>query len=756
MASRHLRSALSLLVVFAAVAYVIAPFKYGDVSLLAGPDVDLDAIQQALLLREGMDKLLSQPGAYYDTAILYPDRTQLRTTEPLLGFVLIALPIHLVLRPTDADLFEVLRWVLVLASLIYAYLFYTTVGLGRAVSIAGAILCWSLDISLYGIERLQVVSIPLIFGVFYHGLMVWTSPHGRVAHSVGLFVLCALYPLCGAINATIVALAGLLVIPWLLTMMRGLYRQRRLTLLLLPIVLAVVVDVAVLSPWLFDRADLAAYAGDAFLQVKHWNPIGFPAGAPDLPRYIDGLLGPALLGALLVSLLAAVTRSFRSSQAARHLAIRPPPERYFWPLLTAFALLLAAVMLRATAPIVSCLQFVFHAVGWGTLLLFWRVQTRRSPPEPRNMTRAAVTLGLGLGIFMCLMSFGPVYVSNPSPFANSILRVLVEIASPLTMIREYSRFWSFGFLFLSIYATVRLGLALRPCHRAVRLGAVIAIVTTTLWLAHSRPLVASERVEPPRDLVYVLSHSRGTGGVYVHPELIWNSRSGVFMIAVARQVRRPIVNGYLGIMPPWFAYAKSVLDKFPDPEALWLLRKWGVESVVTLAGSVTEVPSDLHKVMDHEGMALWEIGPARDEKHPSETGGSASSMLTRVELAWAPAPQSPTDGLILQLPGRLQPQALEIHFAQSVLERVPEVVNVYAFNGVRGTRLNLGRSGEWIESLAADALVRREWPVATIRLLQVDSRELLVDFQKSPEPLIKRIFVLGDWCEGCAGDDSPM
>ena len=101
-----------LAVLFCAVGYAIAPFSYGDHRLLVPRNGELDAIQQTLLFADRTQTLLSNPRAYYDTAILYPDRNQLRALEPCLGFVLLGLPLH-ALQLDDVDVFEVLRWLMV-------------------------------------------------------------------------------------------------------------------------------------------------------------------------------------------------------------------------------------------------------------------------------------------------------------------------------------------------------------------------------------------------------------------------------------------------------------------------------------------------------------------------------------------------------------------------------------------------------------------------------------------------------------------
>src|SRR5207302_5083931 len=112
----------------------------------------------------------------------------------------------------------------------------------------------------------------------------------------------------------------------------------------------------------------------------------------------------------------------------------------------------------------------------------------------------------------------------------------------------------------------------------------------------SRSLSASAEVVAPHDLVELALRSSSTGPIYIHPRMEWNTTLGVWLIDVAREVHRPIVNGYLGIEPPWFGYASSVLHRFPDAEALWLLRKWKVATVLSVVGDVQgELPADAIK-----------------------------------------------------------------------------------------------------------------------------------------------------------------
>jgi hypothetical protein len=281
---------LALVLLFLSlVAFLIAPLSYGDKSVLVPPTHELDATLASLLVADGVDKLLTDPAGFYNTAILYPDRTQLRSTEPFLGYALLGLPLRSVFHLGDVDVFEMVRWLMLFASLTYAWLLFRAAGLDAALSAAGAAICLCQPNLLNGIERLQILSIPLLFPVLYHGLMVWAAQRPRAGHSLGLFVWLALYPLCGMINATVGLVAGLLVLPLLLKMCMDLWRERRLPAIARP---GPCSDSqwmrSSLAPWLFDRADMAVYTSPAFLAIKSWRPTFVPLRIRQLPAFIDG------------------------------------------------------------------------------------------------------------------------------------------------------------------------------------------------------------------------------------------------------------------------------------------------------------------------------------------------------------------------------------------------------------------------------------------------------------------------------------
>ncbi|HKW02908.1 MAG TPA: hypothetical protein VJN96_23995 [Vicinamibacterales bacterium] len=692
-----------IFIFFAAIAWLIAPVSLGDARVAIPPGTDLDAVGECLIVADGMDKLLTRPAAYYDTAILYPDHHQLRTTEPFLGFALLGLPLRTIARLGDVDVFEALRWLLVFASLTYAWLFFRALGAGTALSLAGAVLCWSQPPLFNGTERLQVLSIPLIFAVAYHGLIVWTSDRRRPAHQVGLFAAAALYPLCGVINATICVLATLLVLPSIARAI-GHASPRRLASIAVPLAAAATLDVLALAPWLFDRWDLRVYVTNEFLAVKHWYPTMLPGTIADDPAFVAAYVGIALVPAVLF--IAAV-------------------EKYLWPLLGSAVVVVAAVMAHTAGSLIGTLQLIFQVTCWTTLFVFFGRQLYwPGSADETSLLRRAATTAAGVGVFLCLMSFGPVYVSNDHPLASTVMRVLLVVLPPLKAIREFDRLWTFGLLALGTSATFQLALLLRARRPALRMAIAALLVAVAAGPIFMRPLVASAAIEAPRALVDAASRSHGTGGIYVHPMTDWNTMPAALMMPVAKALRRPIVNGYLGIEPPWFQYAANVLRRFPDPEALWLLQTWHVDTVV-----------------NREDLSVTDLPPRERIAHPSL--GVVPDHADRVEVPWARGDGSDRVVLTAATPPGFQASAVEMHFAPSAVDPIPSEVIVYTGEGGVRARANDGESGRWLESLSADALVRRQLPVATVRLARPVAGELQLDLGVSRMPPLQRLILVG-------------
>lgn len=355
------------------------------------------------------------------------------------------------------------------------------------------------------------------------------------------------------INAVISVMAVLFILPLLLKMLAAQRRQKHLAACLLPIFLAGVLDALVLAPWMLDRSDIAVYVGDAFLAIKHWNAMEPPVRLQDIRVFVTGWIGPSLVVALAALGVSIAIARVSRVQKGDALKLEPaPPAQAYLAVVCALALGLAIASSHPSGRLaLPWLKLVFHVTGYMTLLLYWRQQFLFVASSDQNSIRnAVVMLGAGLGVFLCLMSFGPVYISNNNPLASHIMRVLLLVLPPLKSIREFNRIWVMGVLFLSVYATVRIGMAVRLRAPIVRASAAAAIAAAAMSSLYSRSLVASDVIEAPPDFFALASHSRRTGALYVHPYMKWNTLSGLWMIPSAKVLGRLIVNGSLGIQPP--------------------------------------------------------------------------------------------------------------------------------------------------------------------------------------------------------------
>ena len=220
------------------------------------------------------------------------------------------------------------------------------------------------------------------------------------------------------------------------------------------------------------------------------------------------------------------------------------------------------------------------------------------------------------------------------------------------------------------------------------------------------------------------------------------------MIPSAKVLGRPIVNGSLGIAPPWFYYAGNVLHKFPDPEALWLMQKWKVDTVVSLVGNVKgATPPFANKVFENESGVVYDIAaapegtphPSGQRCPPSEGHVPVAGALSRAERIGEGA------SLNVTVPSGFVATSVEVSFGQPAVELVPESVDVYTRRGGSRVRLNQDHSGEWLASLAADAYVRHSSAVATIQLNEPQRGEFELEFRKSQKPPVERITLCGEW-----------
>jgi hypothetical protein len=724
-----------LLCLFAVDAYFVAPFSYGDKTVLVGPGLELDAIQHAMLLTDGMDKLLTHPLSYYDTAILYPDRHQMRTLEPFIGFVFLGLPLRMIPGLDDVDILDTVRWAIVVVCLVYAYLLFRALGVGTALAVAGAMAGMAQPPLINSVERLQILCIPLVLPVMYYAVMVWRF--GRVRDRVGLFIFAAMYPLCGMINTTLMAMAAVFALPLLARMLAVQQREGRLAAFVVPIAAAAAVDALILAPWLLDRSDLAGYVSDAFLQIKHWNVARGPGTLSAIPTYFRDALGFGVTAALVGAWAVAARGSRRLTHA------------YFFVLCAIALAVPVSGGYAAGRTLRPALHVMFHIACALTLVAYLWAQVRLEvATDEDGMRRYIGLLSVGLGVWMCLMAFGPVYASNNSPLANYVMNLMLHVVPPLKSIREFDRILIVGIVFLSVYAVISLDSALRSRGRVTRAVVTSAVAAGALVSIFSRPLVATSRIETPKNLQYLAAHSRGTGGIYVHPLMEWNTHAGVWMMALAHDVKRPIVNGYLGIAPPWFPYAANVLGGFPSAEAVWLLRQWKVGTVVSMLGHVYgEDTAIVSPSFDGGNGVVYEVAPAAAPiPHPSIGACATEQAPVRIDGELSPVHAvEGGSGSSFRVPEGFHPERIEITFRRSIVEPMPESIEVYAVGTGGRIRANRHPSGDWIGSLSADALLHRRAPVVTIAFDANEGTDYEIDFRGSANAPADHLSLCGRW-----------
>lgn len=633
------------LLLFAAVAYAVAPASGVDKRLVMPEHLELDGILGAELLRAGTDRLLSSPTRYYDTDVLYPDVRQQRTTEPFVGFVILGLPFTTLLGLDDVRAFEALRWLLLWAGLAFAWRLLARLGADPWLAVTGALICVLQPAVTGGFERVQVLSIPLIVGVVYYAIALWNAERPSLRDQLGLCATTTMYVMCGAYNVVITLAALLLLVPLTMRVVWALRGAQRLWAFVWPLAVAGLVNLIVLWPWLTDRWDVSAYMGAPFLAIKHWN------------------------------------------------AMRPPS----WTL--------------PLAPVFQWLVLILLAV-----FVVWQVRARLDPPG-QSLSRVVRWTLAWLGLFVCTFSFGPSFDSNTNPLATDLMRWISAVIPQLTAAREFDRFWTYGLTLLTVAGVGALGVVMHTRGRAAQRVVAVAVGVVALAPLVSRPLALTRPVEAAPWFVSLVSQAPGRGGIYVHPLMQWNTPSCVLMIDAARQIGRPLVNGCLGVVPPWFTVATEVLHRFPDPEALWLLRQWQVDAVVDLnAARPVDATDALRVSSTHTDGRLFEVlSPGPLSPHPSLLT-DALKGLARIEVPWT---HGASGGIVVAVPEGVLVWAVEVRFSLDdlVVHPIPTELVITA-DADRAVRLNRGSAGHWMQSLAADALLARTPPVAVVALEQ--------------------------------------
>lgn len=419
--SAHSRlTSVALAALFAGLTTLAVPFASRARTVLVPGVAELDAILGTLLIAEGGDTLLRQPSAFYDLAILQPDVHQRRSLEPFLGYVVAGLPFRAA-GLDAARTFEAVRWLVVFAALCYAWRLLRWLDCDRPLSAAGAALVALGPSLLHGIERPQVLAIALAPALVVHAVQARERRH---ALALGAWLV--LYPLLGMYNAIAVAVAAVLTWPLIARLLIDRWRARD-PVLPMVVVLAAAVEAILLFPWLTDRADLAGYVDPAFLAIKHWNALDLPGETSPTAMFVRVSLGLGWLAALGLALVSGVA-------GLRGGARRRAPGVDVLAFALAPAVAAAIVARRLWWPEVTpgpAWALAFQIAALLSLAVFWRrlwvsdLSTRDGIAATAGWTTA------GLGVFLCLLAFGPRAASNASLLSGLWAAGLVELFPPL-------------------------------------------------------------------------------------------------------------------------------------------------------------------------------------------------------------------------------------------------------------------------------------------------------------------------------------
>jgi hypothetical protein len=170
-----------------------------------------------------------------------------------------------------------------------------------------------------------------------------------------------------------------------------------------------------------------------------------------------------------------------------------------------------------------------------------------------------------------ILSMGP---EGPVPLYSWLHRGLFGMAA----IRAVPRFSVLALLGVAVLAA----LAIRSLEtRQPRLarGLVVAALLA-IGVEYSNGAIAYPPPPPMRTSAGAwLSVQPGSGAVVCAPMRVWLANTPCMLQSLEH--RRPVVNGYSGIMPPFFEAMVEAANRLPDADALLAMHNIGVEYVVS-------------------------------------------------------------------------------------------------------------------------------------------------------------------------------
>ena len=230
--------------------------------------------------------------------------------------------------------------------------------------------------------------------------------------------------------------------------------------------------------------------------------------------------------------------------------------------------------------------------------------------------REAILLASG-GVACVVLAFGD-HVTVAGHELTLPFALLRDHVPGFAGIRATARLALGGQLVLAVFAAIGLDAALRGMRRrSARL--VVGLALAAFVVAEAAMPLTSVRVPTGRDDggVATALADRAPGTVVELP--IRSSANGVEWpyVEAPRQLTtldrdHPRVNGYSGFQPEGFDGQAARLNGFPDPTAMYELRRAGVRYVVLRTNLVGELsPSVLHPVLAADGVGRYDDATAR-------------------------------------------------------------------------------------------------------------------------------------------------
>jgi hypothetical protein len=415
-------------------------------------------------------------------------------------------------------------------------------------------------------------------------------------------------------------------------------------------------------------------------------------------------------------------------------------------LLLLFGVLLAVTGLSLAAGASGLTRGIATAALWGALALWW-LRLLRWPATAGDALPGLASSALFLAsVVLLLLSLGsPVSLHYGSdPLFDGLFQPLSGVLVPLRELRELKRFllpagWA-------AVAATAIALELRLRQRPPAVGRVVAAVL--LAIAFVERLDADTRraslpgVPQPYTL---LERAQGKGGLLELPFDEWGRIASIHRMLWQPSHGRPIVAGKTGLDPAWYTPAFHVFNDFPSEESLWLLRAWGIDSVLDGRGGpepqwpagverrgTAEGPRGDWRLLDltpggegverlaepEPGDGVWQAAsPAADGDAEAVRLASDGSLDTAIEL------NGPT-GLVVATPPGFVPRALELDYGSGRFSRVPASLRVLGRDGGDWVELTHEPSGRHLRARAANQLLRLRSARLVVRLRPGPAREL--------------------------------